>query len=269
MAIIKAKVDQSFTVIPNETLKDKNLSMEARGLLAFMLSLPDDWVIYKDWLRGQAPMLGRDKLTRILKELQDFGYVRKIPRQDEGGRLAGVDWMVYPSPECVSERRERRNSGNPTAGLENRTTEKPSDGKPATTKERSTQKKDINNKDHLTDEVFLIFWKAWPKKSNPKGSYAKFNATFKRLCKEQGKSATQQTKEKWAQMLVSDIQKRMESKQFGFDAMHATTYLNQERWHDEISTNNGTVNSNYSTQGAQLSAAERTRQLYREQGYDV
>jgi hypothetical protein len=129
MAIFKAKVESQFAVIPNAALQDQNLSYEATGLLAMMLSLPDNWEIHKSWLQKQKLKCGRDKLTAIMNELIDNGYVRKVIKQTEDGKLNGVDWLVYP--EAVQ--------------LKNRQTVKPSDGKSDTIKETSIQKKDNNS----------------------------------------------------------------------------------------------------------------------------
>ncbi len=118
MSIYKAKVESSFAIISNKTLRDDSLSYEATGLLAMMLSLPDDWEIHKSWLQKQKVKCGRDKLTGMMNELISAGYVVKKVKQQDGGRLNGVDWLVYGEPQDVSHR----------------TTEKPSDGKPTTTK---------------------------------------------------------------------------------------------------------------------------------------
>jgi len=126
MAIFKAKVESQFAVIPNAALQDSNLSYEATGLLAMMLSLPDDWEIHKTWLQQQKVKCGRDKLTSMMRELVTHGYVRKSVKQTEEGKLDGIDWLVYAEP---------------TVQLENRPTVKPFDGKPVTTKETSIQKK--------------------------------------------------------------------------------------------------------------------------------
>jgi hypothetical protein len=128
MAIYKAVVENNYAVIPNETLQDQSLTFEARGILCLLLSLPADWEIHKSWLQKQAPSCGRDKLTRILGELQKAGYLRRQSRQGESGKMDGVDWYVYP-----------------TAQLENRMTENPSCGKPATTKETVLQSKNNTN----------------------------------------------------------------------------------------------------------------------------
>jgi len=128
MAIFKAVVHSEYAQIPNSTLQDKSLTFEARGLLAMLLSLPEDWEIHKSWLQGQSVKCGRDKLTRMLKELQDSGYVRKKMNQRDDGKFSDIDWLVYP-----------------TAQLKTRSTENPSDGKPATTKETIKQRNKNTN----------------------------------------------------------------------------------------------------------------------------
>lgn len=112
MAIFKAKHESHYAQIPNSTLRDDRLSFEARGVLAMILSLPDDWSINVAWICKQSPSAGRDKVTRILKELQDFGYMVKRVKQNEDGKLAGVDWDVH----CYPVQLENRTTGNPLSG---------------------------------------------------------------------------------------------------------------------------------------------------------
>ena len=66
MAIFKSKLSENYVTLPNATIQDVDLSWEARGLLAFMLSLPSDWAIHKSWLGEQSAACGRDKLNRII-----------------------------------------------------------------------------------------------------------------------------------------------------------------------------------------------------------
>lgn len=136
MAIIKAKITNNYVVIPNSSAQDLNLSFEARGVLALMLSMPDDWAMHRSWLMEQSANCGRDKIIRILKELEDNHYLVRSVRQSDGGRMDGWDWVVYPEPHNTDE-------------LENRSTENPLYGKPTPTKETVLQKKQ-NTKDQNT-----------------------------------------------------------------------------------------------------------------------
>ncbi len=85
MSIIKSKQAGNFTVLSNDIFKS-GLSIEAIGLLAYFLSLPHDWVIYKTKLHDQLNM-GREKLDRVFKELQQAGYILSVKRQQESGKF--------------------------------------------------------------------------------------------------------------------------------------------------------------------------------------
>lgn len=126
MAIFKANVNDQYVVIPNETAQDSNLTFEARGLLALMLSLPCDWEIYKEWLLSQSPNCKRDKLTRLLGELTSSGYIRKSQKRNSHGKFISNDYLVYPTAVDVL-------SVDGSAV----------DGKPPTTKETSLTKETL------------------------------------------------------------------------------------------------------------------------------
>lgn len=206
MAIYKAKLESNYAVIPNALLQDKQLSYEATGLLAMMLSLPDDWEIRKSWLQGQKVKCGRDKLTSMMKELVEAGYVRRQVKQGQDGRLDGVDWLVYPESTVL---------------LKNRNTDKPSDGKSDTTKETDIQSKQ-DTKDYI-DKLFEDFWSAGMRKVNKAGAKKSFNAQIKKY---------EGTPEQFTEMLIEDIKSRV-GNQYGFDSLHPSTYLNGQRWNDE------------------------------------
>ena len=74
-------------------LKDTNLSWKAKGLLAYLLSLPDDWQIYESEIVKHAKD-GIDSTRTAIKELIDAGYIERQRVRDEKGRLS----TVYESP---------------------------------------------------------------------------------------------------------------------------------------------------------------------------
>ena len=74
MAIFKIEKNKNYTVMSNYHLRDKNLSYKAKGLLSFMLSLPEDW----DYsLAGLCAISkeSKDGIRTILKELQEYHYL--------------------------------------------------------------------------------------------------------------------------------------------------------------------------------------------------
>lgn len=84
MAVFRVKKTRDYTVMANHHLRNKALSLKAKGLLSLMLSLPDDW----DYtLKGLARICrdGVDSIAAAVNELEEAGYiVRKRVRDDKG-----------------------------------------------------------------------------------------------------------------------------------------------------------------------------------------
>ncbi len=108
------------------------------------------------------------------------------------------------------------------------------------------------NNDQIDDLAFESFWKHWPSKKSKKAASKKFESVFKRLCKEHSIKPTIENKQQWANKLIADTKSRIANGQFGFDKLHATTYLNGERWNDEHETNK----QGAATTGRKLNAVE-------------
>lgn len=75
------------------------------------------------------------------------------------------------------------------------------------------------------DEAFDYFW---INSGLVKSSKQKAKSKFKTLVKKENDPLA------FAGRLVRDCQERQKANQFGFDRLHATTYLNNERWEDEV-----------------------------------
>lgn len=82
--------------------QDRRLSYEARGVHTYLLSKPDDWSIYVSDLADDK--CGRDRVYRILKELMQYGYVRRHQQsRDDKGRMSRAEYVVYEIPEDCDE----------------------------------------------------------------------------------------------------------------------------------------------------------------------
>ena len=96
MSIIRVNKTNKYSVISNEPLNDKRLSWQARGIMAYILTKPDDWTVRNKDLENSGPA-GRDKIQRIFSELKSFGYIsRSKERQEDGTYIWITD--VYESP---------------------------------------------------------------------------------------------------------------------------------------------------------------------------
>ncbi len=101
MSILRAPTrPHGFAVIDRRTLADERLSWAARGLLAYLLSLPDDWQVRPGHLAGRAPCSDY-RLRQALAELQACGYARVQRRRRRDGKLAGSTWLIAERPELL------------------------------------------------------------------------------------------------------------------------------------------------------------------------
>lgn len=139
-----------FVMIDHRPLCDSRLSWRARGILAYLLSKPDDWQIVIEHLIKQGTE-GRDAVKSAFQELRELGYASlEVFRDSESGKVTGSTWTLF---EIAQNRQtEKPSTGKPqedcTAILENRDTGKPEDGKSATSNnDFSKNKKTTKNKD--------------------------------------------------------------------------------------------------------------------------
>ena len=101
MAVFRVERIKDYTVMSNHHLRNKNLTLKAKGLLSQMLSLPDDW----DYtLKGLAAINKEsvDAIRTAIWELEDAGYVVRTRVRDERGCLRGCDYYVYEYPQTLS-----------------------------------------------------------------------------------------------------------------------------------------------------------------------
>lgn len=110
MSVIRISKSKNYTVMSNIHLRDKNISLKAKGLLSVALSLPDDWNYS---LSGLASIC-KESITAIrsaIKELCQNGYatVEKLyPEKDCGRSQIEYVYTFYEEPQNT----ERQNKEN-------------------------------------------------------------------------------------------------------------------------------------------------------------
>lgn len=113
MAIRRAKVKKEFSIISNKMLGDKRLSFKARGLLAYMLSKPDDWQFYTSELVKHSETDGRTSIQSALKEIENAGYLVRDQERDTSGKFKSLDFILYDVPKAESPLAENPQAENP------------------------------------------------------------------------------------------------------------------------------------------------------------
>ena len=153
MAVFRVERNTGYTVMSNHHLRNKELSLKAKGLLSQMLSLPEDW----DYTLAGLSHINREKIDAIreaVKELEKAGYIVRSRERDEKGRLRGADYVIYEQPQPKEPEAATSSEQPPTSDLptlENPTLDNPTLEKP--TLENPTQlNKDISSKEQsITD----------------------------------------------------------------------------------------------------------------------
>jgi len=94
---IRYSKQRDYTVMNNTFLRDDKLSWKAKGLFAYILSLPEDWKIYISELQTHATD-GETSLRSAIKELTDNGYIIQKRLKDDKGRWASYVYQIIENP---------------------------------------------------------------------------------------------------------------------------------------------------------------------------
>jgi hypothetical protein len=97
MSILRIKKEEKYAVISNEPLNNKDLTWEARGIMAYLLSKPDGWECRNYDLVNQGPA-SEHVIRRVIKELQEAGYIHRYRKSYGRGK---IEWVteIYETPE--------------------------------------------------------------------------------------------------------------------------------------------------------------------------
>ena len=99
MAVLKNKTQKNFTMISNNILRDKSLSMKDCGVLCTLCSLPDGWEFSIVGLSATVPD-GVDSIRKSITNLEELGYMNRT-------KSRGSDGKYISEIEVFTERNER------------------------------------------------------------------------------------------------------------------------------------------------------------------
>ena len=120
MAVFRIEKTRDYTVLSNHHLKNRSLTLKAKGLMSVLLSLPEDW----DYsLRGLSAISleGVDAIREAIRELEKAGYIIRNRIRNEMGQMKGTEYVIYEHP---------RSPESASPALEKPAQEKPVQGKP-------------------------------------------------------------------------------------------------------------------------------------------
>ena len=146
MAVFRVERNKGYTVMSNHHLRNKDLSLKAKGLLSQMLSLPEDW----DYTLKGLSLINREQIDAIraaIRELEQAGYIVRSRERDSQGRLRGADYVIYEQPQPVPDSPTLENPM-----LDNPTQDKPTLGKP-TQLNKDISRTDLSKKEKSITDV--------------------------------------------------------------------------------------------------------------------
>ena len=160
MAVIRVNKSKNYTVMSNYHLREREMSLKAKGLLSLMLSLPNDW----DYTIEGLVTICKENETAVkstLNELKDFGYLEILKVQNQKGQFE-YQYNIYEKPQ--SKKPEVENPGVENPGQLN-------------TNKQNTKKEDIpSSKDEELRNHFELIWNIYPnKKGKAKALQLYFN----------------------------------------------------------------------------------------------
>lgn len=94
----------NYTQVSNTLIRDRALSLQAKGLMLELLHFPDDWTFNESHLIGFSKS-GKDATHNAVKELEAAGYIQRIKCQREGGRFTAYKWTVNEVPTVAGNQR--------------------------------------------------------------------------------------------------------------------------------------------------------------------
>lgn len=152
--ILRVTKNTNFTTISNFHLKDINLSWGAKGLLTYLLTLPNDWKIYLSELTNHS-IDGYTKTNNYIKELIKFNYIQREKIRAKTGKFGGYEYIVSEIPMIKNEssnfnRKRKTENGKTVNG-------KTENGKSTTTKylyKLNTNKLITNNNNKAIEEIY-------------------------------------------------------------------------------------------------------------------
>ena len=152
MAVFRVERNTGYTVMSNHHLRNKELSLKAKGLLSQMLSLPEDW----DYTLSGLSYINRESIDAIrtaVWELEKAGYITRRQGRDEKGKMTAIEYTIYEQPqppELDCPVLENPTADNPI--LENPTTENPTSDFP-TQLNKEIQKTNLPKKEKLNTDI--------------------------------------------------------------------------------------------------------------------
>lgn len=141
---------RAFTQIDNEPINDPDLRYEDIGLLTYVMSKPNDWVIYKTELITSHGN-GRESVAGILKRLEAKGYLLIVRHRNSSGQFTNNEYVFTDIPYDFGEPQDSSVENNNTPENPHQTGASSMNGKPYT---GSRIRETVNGNPSTTNTIY-------------------------------------------------------------------------------------------------------------------
>lgn len=141
MSVFRIEKNKNYTVMSNHHLRNKELSLKAKGLLSQMLSLPENW----DYTLAGLSHINKESIDAIrtaVWELEKAGYIKRQQGRDEKGKMTAIEYIIYEQPQLENPILENPTTDKPI--LENPTSDEPKTENPTQINKDKTSTKELN-----------------------------------------------------------------------------------------------------------------------------
>ena len=156
MAVFRVEKNKGYTVMSNHHLRNKELTLKAKGLLSQMLSLPENW----DYTLAGLSHINKESIDAIrtaVLELEKAGYIKRSQGRDKKGKMTAITYTIYEQPQ--SPVLENPTSDKPTLEkpkADNPTSENPMQLNKDIQKTDLSKKEEINKDGLNTDSIPIL-----------------------------------------------------------------------------------------------------------------
>lgn len=234
MVVYRVEKTRDYTVMSNAHLLDPSLSYKAKGLLSLILALPDEWKISMSNL-AELSTDGIDSVKAGMKELGASGYVIKNKIRGEGGTFGGWEYVIREMPidaNCTESgfsplgapKVEKPTTENPLTAPFNKILYTPYSPPKGDTKKKRKKPSESTPAADWRPEAFAAWYAAYPRhvgRETARKAWNKLGPSDALILEMMDALETQKLSKEWAE-------------DDGKYIPHPSTYLNQQRWTDEL-----------------------------------
>ena len=244
--IVRVVKTENYTVMSNHHLRNKDLSLKAKGLMSYMLSCSNGTLFSIRQLM-EASKDGEASVCTALNELKEHKYLKHYAQKDDKGRISEWKYDLYELPydvemKGIQDEQENNCPELDFPDLENQ--DKVNINYNVNTIKKENKKKET---DDISFDPNLERAKEIAKKEmeSMKSEEDSFEQVWNLYNKKEGK---QQARKAWMKLSNKDkdaVKQKLSDWLSNYISRHGkqyqpmfSTFLNQRRWEDEINENN-------------------------------